>query len=410
MESISVRSDEGRDADRRLAVWGAVIVGFVSFVAILLSSEFRTTPYNNQVLLADAWRHGRSWIDFPGDYIDALLYAGKRYVIEGPMPAVLLLPFVLFFGKATNQTLLATALGAVATGAAWELCRRIGSGVRARVWLVLFLFAGTDLWWTAALGDVWFVAHTSAVAFTLLALVELLGRRRAPLVFLWGICAAESRFPLVLALPVYAYFLTLEGIRGQRFLPRSIREALRRLAPTLLVVVPALALWIWYNEVRWGVATDIGFAAWYARPEVGGMSGGGSQFALRFLPSEAWSFFVQPPSFKPAFPWIVPDIGGQALIWTSPALVLAFLARRPLPLVCGLWAATALVAGPSLLYYSNGVAQFGMRHALDFEPFAFALMALGTRRGLPRWGAILCAYSALAGAYGLWYWQTFIRR
>jgi len=59
------------------------------------------------------------------------------------------------------------------------------------------------------------------------------------------------------------------------------------------------------------------------------------------------------------------DLNGIAMTWTSPALAIALFARRPRALVIGLWLATLLVAGPSFLYYVNGYAQFGMRHALD---------------------------------------------
>ena len=376
---------------------------------ILVSSGFRSTPYNNYVLLADALRHGHAWIDFPGDYIDALLYDGKRYVIQGPMPALLLVPFAFVWGKALNQTLLATVLGAVAVGAGWELFRRLGASVASRVWLSLFLFAGTDLWWTASLGDVWFVAHTSAVCFTLLALVEIAGKRRAWLVALWAVCAAESRFPLIVAFPVYAYLLALDDLRGGRWLPSSAAAALRRLAPAAYTLVPAALLWVWYNEARWGRWSDIGFAAWYARPEVGGWYGGGSEFQLRFVADQLNAFFVQLPTFKPTYPYVVPEIWGVALPWTSPALLLALFARRPAPLVAALWAATLLVAAPSFFYYATGFAQFGMRHALDFEPFLVALMALATAAWMPVWGAVLCAYSAAVGTWGVWYWQVFRR-
>jgi len=61
---------------------------------------------------------------------------------------------------------------------------------------------------------------------------------------------------------------------------------------------------------------------------------------------------------------------------TRVGLLLALFARTPRRLVVSLWCATFLVAGPSLLYYANGGAQFGMRHALDFEPFLFVLLAI----------------------------------
>ena len=64
---------------------------------------------------------------------------------------------------------------------------------------------------------------------------------------------------------------------------------------------------------------------------------------------------------------------------------------------------------PQLFLLLNGFAQFGMRHALDFEPFLFVLMALAARRGLRAIGTALCLFSMLAGAWGIWYWRAFIR-
>ena len=76
-----------------------------------------------------------------------------------------------------------------------------------------------------------------------------------------------------------------------------------------------------------------------------------------------------------------------------------------------LWATVVLVAGPSFLYYLNGWVQFGMRHALDFEPFMLVLMALALRERerIPLWATVLVTWSCLAGVWGAWYWDTFVR-
>ncbi|HVA33734.1 MAG TPA: hypothetical protein VNG31_06265, partial [Candidatus Baltobacteraceae bacterium] len=100
---------------------------------------------------------------------------------------------------------------------------------------------------------------------------------------------------------------------------------------------------------------------------------------------------------------------GVALTWTSPALLLAFLARKPARWTIALWLLALLTAAPNFLYYVNGFAQFGMRHALDFEPFLVALMMLGVRDRFPQWGYVLVVYSVLVGLWGCWYWLTFIR-
>jgi hypothetical protein len=66
-----------------------------------------------------------------------------------------------------------------------------------------------------------------------------------------------------------------------------------------------------------------------------------------------------------------------------------------------LWLLAAATAVPSLLYYVTGYVQFGMRHALDFEPFLVALMIVAAKtRPFPMWSWPLFAWSILFGMYG----------
>ncbi len=373
------------------------VAGLAAIVVTALVSHLRATPYDNYVLLAQALLQGHAWIAWPGPYIDALRYGDHYYVIEAPLPAVLLLPFVALFGDQTNQTLLAIALAGIAIGAAWELGERLGLPPANNAWICAFLLAGTDLLWCAALGDVWFLAHVSAVCFTMLALVEVTGQRRGWLVALWAACAIESRFSMICALPIYALLL-----------PRPDRRTtVRAVASFVAVLVPIAALWIAYNRARWGTWTDVGYTAWYHQDQVGMPTG--SPFRVTYLPYQLWSFYVQRPTQLSGFPWLRPEYSGVALTWTSPALVLAFLARSPLRYVVAFWAAAVLTATPNFLYYVNGFAQFGMRHALDFEPFLVALMMLAVRERLTWWARVLIAYSIGAGFWGCWYWNTFVR-
>jgi hypothetical protein len=376
----------------------AIAAGLIAFIVAFVASRGRATAYDNYVLLAQAFAHGRVWIDWPGAWIDALPYLGRYYVIEAPLPAVLLLPWVALTGSA-NQTLLAVGLCGLAVGLCWLTCERLGLARAPAGWICAFLFAGTDLWWAAMLGDVWFIAHVAAVAATFVALAELTGPRRGWLVAAGAVAAVFSRFALVLAIPVYVWLLVREREPAQR------RRALTGFAA---VCGAAAIAWVAYNIARWGVWYDIGYTAWYHQDAVG--SPEGSPFALRFLPMQLASFFVQGPRFGSVFPFAIPDLGGLALTWTSPALVLAFFARGPRPFIAAMWAAALLVAGPSFIYYVNGFAQFGMRHALDFEPFLVVLMALAVPQRVPLLARALIGWSCAAGAWGVWFWDVFYRR
>jgi hypothetical protein len=375
----------------------ALAAGAIAFVFAAIFSHGRSTPYDGYVLLAQAFAHGHIAIDRPGDWIDALPYGGKYWIIEAPLPAVLLLPWVALFGSA-NQTVLALLLCGVAVGACWLTCEQLGVERSSAEWVCGFLFVGTQLAWCAMLGDVWFIAHVAAVACTFLALAELTGRRRSALVAAALVGAAFSRFALVLAIPVFAWLVLRERTPGER----------RRAAVGFgAVIALGAVLWIAYNQARWGVWYDIGYTAWYHQDAVG--SPVGSPFQLRYFGYQLWSFFVQGPTFAAVWPFVVPTFGGLAMTWTSPALAIALFARRPRPLTIGLWIATLLVAGPSFIYYVNGFAQFGMRHALDFEPFLVVLMALAMPVRVPLIAKAAIAWSAAVGVWGIWYWNAFVR-
>jgi hypothetical protein len=240
----------------------------------------------------------------------------------------------------------------------------------------------------------------------MLALAELAGERRGWLVALWAACAFESRFSLIVALPVYAYLLVRDPERPFAIGPQWQRQ----LASFGAVLVPVAALWVWYNQARWGTWNDIGYTQWYHQDQAGSPTG--SPFQLAYLQYQLSSFFQQGVARIDVFPWFHADftsVSGTALTWTSPALVLAFLARSPARWTIALWLLTLLAALPNFIYYVNGFAQFGMRHALDFEPFLVALMMLAVRDRFPRWGYTLIAYSVAVGFWGCWYWNSVYR-
>jgi hypothetical protein len=379
-------------------VTGSFAAGLVALVVLLVANRLHPTAYNNYVLLADAFRHGHVWIDWPGEYIDALGYHGRHYVIEAPMPALLAVPAVLIWGTAANQSILSAALGALAVGAGWEITQRLAVPIGSRVWLCGFLLFGTDLFWCAMYGDVWFIAHVAAAAFTLLALAEMLGKKRGWVVAIFAACAIESRFSLIMAMPVYAAWLALDG---------TFAERRQRVFQFALTLVPFVGLWISYNEIRWGLPFDIGYTAWYHQDQAGEPTG--SPFRIEYLPNQLYSFFVRFPDVVRHPPFLIPTYDGVALTWTSPALLLALAARGNRVKIFALWAAALLVALPSLVYYVDGFAQFGMRHALDFEPFLFVLMAVAVRQGIGPIGRVLCAWSIIVGIWGIWYWKSFYR-
>ena len=276
------------------------------------------------MLLASSLLHGHIYIDalWRDASIDAVLFDGHRYIVNDPVPAVLIMPLVMLVGVSANQTLLACLLCGLAVGAAWALLERIGVTNRTTIWLVVFFLAGTDLLWCSMLGDVWFIAQTSAVAFMLLALCELAGKRRGWLIALWTALALGSRFTLVMALPVLLWWVWAGFLERERR-PRSALAF-------VLALLPFFVLWIAYNEARWHVPWDAGHTVFYHQDPYMGYPNG-SPFSLANVPNELYSFFVVAPSWHAKFPYLEPLAFGTALWFTSPALRVRAARARAAP-------------------------------------------------------------------------------
>ncbi len=323
-EMQSVPDAPGMAYPRSMRAWEPYLVALLTIAAVAQTLRPHATPFNNYVLLADALLHGHVWIDWPGTQIDAVTFGGKYYIVNDPVPALLMLPLVEMFGTRASQALPAVVLCGVAAGAAWRLCARLGLSLASRIWLLAFLLLGTDLWWCTSLADVWFFAQTSAVAFTLLCLAELAGGRRAWIVGLTFALAAGSRFTLIMALPVIAGLLATGGISAEEPERRPAVDR-KRLLEFAAALLPFAALWVAYNEVRWGLPWDSGHTIFYHEDQLAG-SPYGSPFGIEHVPYQLFSFFVQWPRWIPYYPYVYPTVKGVALTWTSPALLLAFFA------------------------------------------------------------------------------------
>jgi len=369
----------------------AIFVGALSLylTSSRFSQIFHPTLIDNYVVLADAWLHGHIWVahsELPA--VDGVMYGGNYYVIEGPMPAVLMLPLVAMFGLSANQSLVCVLAASVGVAACDLVLGRMNLEPKLRVWLVVFLGFGTVLWWCTLNPAVWMCAHVVCVMFLTLTLAEWYGRRRYWLVGFLFACAALTRFPTILAVLPFLYWTWADAEDRAA----SVRSFLVGLAPLLV-------LQVLYDLARWHTPLDIGYTLFYHKDPAGSPTG--YPFSLGHLPFNLYSMFFLAPAYINSFPWLKPTYQGVALTFTSPALVLALCAGKSKESTL-LWLSVVLVALPDLLYYVNGFSQFGMRHSLDFTPFLLCLAARGFSRRPDPLGFWLIGYSVVANAFGVW--------
>ena len=376
---VEERESLGGGFDRAAQVGFAVTI--ISAIVYWLSNRMFDATRGDFFYLADAFLHGRVWLDVRLGYQDVILQDGRPYVPFAPVPAVALMPIVALVGPAIAdqwETGINAALAAASVGLAWWFTGRAGvRSLQDRFWLVLLLGFSTQIWWVTTRGGVWHTGHLVATILTMACLVELWGSRRAWLVGLLAGAAFMTRAPIAFAIPFYALLLAGDRIWEPR------RWPWRAWVELAGGVLPSFVFFFWYNAARFGSPLESGYALallpeWLENQRKLGL------FSTAHIGMNLDYLFLKIPHRIPTFPFVRPDGLGMSIFLTSPGLLYAAGARwRSLCTWC-LAGAAILVLIPSLLYYGGGWLQYGYRYALDSIPFVWALCALAAARETER--------------------------
>ena len=366
----------------RLWTWLSLI-GFFYWMTAIQFDAGRPDFY----YLADAFLHGRTWLEQPVTAWDSIVIGGRAYVPFAPLPAVALAPLVALLGVAPAVSLQPTTnavLGVLALWLTWRLAARLGvADHRQRAWLVILMGLSTPLWWVVQRGGVWHQGQLLVTVLTLLALNEAFGRRRAGVLGFLGGLSFLARPTLIAAVPFWAW---RSGVKGARI-------AMGALARSSAVVgagaVAGVLVAMWYNAVRFGQPLESGYglavlpAFLEAQREQG-------LFSFAHLPMNLDYWLLHLPRFNADFPWLRGDGFGLSAFIASPGLLSALRVRFDREALA-LALTAALVMVPNLVYYGGGWYQFAFRYALDAYPFVIALCALAVaRRGLGwQWRAVI---------------------
>ena len=350
--------------------------------------------------LADAFLHGRTWLEFRPGPNDVILVGSRVYVPFAPFPAIALTPIVALTGPQVAdqwESGINAALAAIDVAMAWWFLGRVG--VRSlvdRFWLVLLLGFSTQIWWVTTRGGVWHTGHLIATMLTLACLIELWGKRRPWLIGLLAGAAFLTRAPLALAIPFYGLLLAGDGIW------QPSRWPWRAWAGLIAGVVPSIVFFLWYNQVRFGSPFESGYALatlpdWLEARRREGL------FSTVHIGMNLDYLFIHLPKIIGTFPFFKPDGLGMSILLTSPGLLYAVRAPWRESRSWWLLGAAILVLIPTLLYYGGGWLQYGCRYALDSIPFIFALGALAAVRDEARREDV-----GLDGAAIGWGWRILI--
>jgi hypothetical protein len=418
MHALTARAGpDARPADGRLALALGLVAVAVSFVIYAATSSGFDAGRPDLFYLADAFLHGRLWLDHPLGPADNVIIDGRVYVPFAPFPAVVFVPLAALFGPVRLdqwEQVIDSAIAAFDVGLCWWLMGRVGvRSLADRLWLVALLGFSTQIWWVNTRGGVWHTGHLIAILLTLAALIETFGRRRPWLLGLLVGAAFLTRAPVAFAVPFFGWAIA-DGAGATWRDPGS--WPWRRWIGFAAAILPAVAFFLWYNAARFGSPLESGYAlaslpAFLEAQRERGL------FSISHLATNLDYLFVHLPAFfitgaDGRIQWLIPprpDGLGLSILLTSPGLLLALRAdwRSRMAIALGLTAVAVLV--PSLLYYGGGWLQYGYRYALDSIPFVMALVGLAVaRHGLPVWGKVLIVFGIAVNLAGV-YWAYNLR-
>jgi hypothetical protein len=378
--------------DRLFAL--AVVVTYV--LATILAIACRGFFTDRMMIVAERVLAGRLDADALKGTIDTVYVAGHYYLAIGPLQLLPYIPLAAFPDlRMSGGYAIGLLVGIPAALLALPLARAYGAKGANAYWLACFTAFGTLLFWSSVFGNFYNLAHTESFLALSLFLIEWSGRRRTALL---GACLGVSflaRPTTVLAAVPFGLYLAWTH-------RREMRHLVGQLAAFALPVLLAIALYAWFNWIRFGSVSETGYGISIVTPQLEARRAQGL-FSVVQVPQNLWLALLRPPDLAPHFPFLRANPDGMSMLLVSPALVTSLYAGIRDSRSRLLWLAAGLIAIPVFLYYGGGFVQYGFRYSLDFTPFLVALMALGSTR----WGTFqrtLVVLSVASVTLGLlWY-------
>jgi len=333
--------------------------------------------------LAEAFLQGQThFLTPPGFGHDAIFFLGKYYWPLGPLPAVLLLPFVLIFhsmGLFFFQSYLHVFLVFGVFYCFDKIAAKTGYSRQDAAFLAFaFSFASAFLGVAVYAGS-WYFAQVIAVFLVAAALLEYVGKKR------WWLIGAAMALALTTrvtaGLGVVFFFLDVGADQ------RPWREKISGLCALALPLLLGLAGLAVYNHARFGSWLEQGYSLQFLEGAAARARSYGVM-SLVHVPGNLYYFLLAGPlpvtfdgvSQVLKFPYVRANPWGMSILITSPYFLYLFRLKYNDRISKQLLFSIAVVASLVFSYYGIGYIQFGYRYSLDFLPFLFFLLIRNYRR------------------------------
>ncbi|HEY3450061.1 MAG TPA: hypothetical protein VGK67_27155 [Myxococcales bacterium] len=385
-----------------VAVVCAVVLGLFSWHRFLHQSKAPHFIYQ-----AMAWLEGR--LDIPVDppnQEDWVKIGEKFYQSFPAFPAVVMLPFVAWFGYQFNDTSFSVFMAALGLALFYVLLRRLsqdGESKRTVLENLAFTFLlgfGTLFFYCAIRGEVWFTAEVMATGLTSLYVLFAVRARRPILAGLCWSMAGLTRTPVLFAgIFFVAEVLWPSGSFSEKEAFQDLKAKLKKLALFAAAAAPLGLAHAWFNWARFGSPTKFGHEFFWNNRVNADISKWGL-FHYQYLERNLTAAFTKLPTitFNPLR--IGYDPHGMSLLVTTPLLLLLLWPKEKPRLHKALWLTVACTAIPGFFYQNDGYMQFGFRFSLDYTPFLMLLLVVGGWSLRSRLFAVLAVLGVVVNTWG----------
>jgi hypothetical protein len=362
----------------------------LSFVILLIVLLICITSGASQQfsLLSKAFLHGQLNFLKPigGVGQDPIFWHGKIYWGDGPLPALLLLPFTAVFSifhMFFYQNYIDWAFVIGVLFLVFKLARSfLNYSTEDSLILSLGFTLGSVFIGVASVPSSWSFAQVITTFLIFWSLYVYFVKKQQQWRLLGIICGMIA-LTRITALPLLIFFL-LE-------IPRSEASHLRFKALAQLVspVAVSIVLIALYNFLRFQSPFDGGFTHQLLHSDSAESRALG-EFGLIHIPTNFYSAVLRAPvpvlrdstSWTLKFPYIQNNVYGMSIFITSPYLLSLFFSKwsyfdsRTRNLLIATCASALLVFS----FFGIGVTQYGYRYELDFLPELFLLFMIIYRK------------------------------
>ena len=320
----------------------------------------------------------------PNQTLDLSFYQGQYYLYWGPVPAILVMPFVALFGIGVSDILQTIIEGAINVGLFALLIQRaqqrglIDLAPLKRALIVLFFALGTAHFTMLPLGSVWHFTQLVSISFALLAYIAAVSFENQK-AFFWTGCAMAC----VLATRTSAVFMAifLVWYLLHRHWHLGYKQLLKYCLLGAMPVIAVMLVLFVYNAARFGNPMETGVSYHLMSPIFYETYAKYGALNVHYIPINLYNNFIFYP-FKTLAQGFV-EANNGSLFLLSPLYFAAIVALWQHRTEWNTWFLflSILVGGiPSMMIMAPGSFNFGPRYLLDVALPLLLLTALGMKR------------------------------